>query len=93
MTKDDNNNIVLWGEKCRLYRGRIEHFHIERSETELNKDGSFKGWDPTDDFNANPEEYYAFAGDSYTMEFVFPSNLLINNKRSSVWKQQKLRFR
>ena len=61
--------------------GRIEHFHIERSETELNKDGSFKGWDPTDDFNANPEEYYAFAGDSYTMEFVFPSNLLINNKK------------
>lgn len=61
--------------------GSIEHFHIERSETELNKDGSFKGWDPTDDFNANPEEYYAFAGDSYTMEFVFPSNLLINNKK------------
>ena len=72
--------------------GRIEHFHIERSETELNKDGSFKGWDPTDDFNANPEEYYAFAGDSYTMEFVFPSNLLINNKKKQRLEWQSRRW-
>lgn len=61
--------------------GRIEHFHIVRSDTELNKDGSFKGWDPTDDFNAEPTEFYEFYGDNYTMQFAFPSKLLIDNDK------------
>lgn len=61
--------------------GRIEHFHIVRSETELNKDGSFKGWDSTDEFNAEPTEFYEFYGDNYTMQFVFPSKLLIDNDK------------
>lgn len=63
--------------------GRIEHFHIERDKTEkLNKDGSFKGWDPYDEYNADQTLYYNFFGDNYTMEFTFPEQLLIDNEKN-----------
>lgn len=63
--------------------GRIEHFHIERDKTEkLNKDGSFKGWDPYDEYNADQTLYYNFSGDNYTMRFVFPEQLLIDNEKN-----------
>ena len=63
--------------------GRIEHFHIERDKTEkLNKDGSFKGWDPYDEYNADQTLYYDFSGDNYTMNFIFPEQLLIDNEKN-----------
>lgn len=64
--------------------GRIERFHIERDKTEkLNKDGSFKGWDPYDDtYNADKTEYYNFSGDNYTMQFTFPVGLLIDDEKN-----------
>ena len=63
--------------------GRIEHFHIERDKTEkLNKDGSFKGWDPYDEYNADQTLYYNFSGDNYTMQFTFPEELLIDNEKN-----------
>lgn len=63
--------------------GRIEHFHIERDKTEkLNKDGSFKGWDPYDEYNADQTLYYNFSGDHYTMQFTFPEQLLIDNEKN-----------
>lgn len=63
--------------------GRIEHFHIERDKTEkLNKDGSFKGWDPYDEYNADQTLYYNFSGDNYTMQFTFPAQLLIDNEKN-----------
>lgn len=63
--------------------GRIEHFHIERDKTEkLNKDGSFKGWDPYDEYNADQTLYYNFSGDNYTMRFTFPEQLLIDNEKN-----------
>ena len=56
--------------------GRIEHFHIERGKTEkLNKDGSFKGWDPYDEY----DEYNA---DQYTLQDIFPEQLLINDEKN-----------
>ena len=69
--------------------GRIEHFHIERDKTEkLNKDGSFKGWDPYDDYDEYSEyivpqtEYYEFSGDNYTLRDIFPEQLLINDEKN-----------
>ena len=66
--------------------GRIEHFHIERGKTEkLNKDGSFKGWDPYDEYdeyNADQTEYYEFYGDNYTLQDIFPEQLLINDEKN-----------
>ena len=63
--------------------GRIEHFHIERDKSEkLNKDGSFKGWDPYDEYNADQTLYYNFSGDNYTMQFTFPAQLLIDNEKN-----------
>ena len=66
--------------------GRIEHFHIERDKTEkLNKDGSFKGWDPYDEYNeynAAQIEYYEFSGDNYTLQDIFPEQLLINDEKN-----------
>ena len=69
--------------------GRIEHFHIERDKTEkLNKDGSFKGWDPYDDYDEYSEyivpqtEYYEFYGDNYTLQDIFPEQLLINDEKN-----------
>lgn len=63
--------------------GRIEHFHIVRDKTEkLNKDGSFKGWDPYDEYNADQTLYYEFSGDNYTMQFIFPEQLLIDNEKN-----------
>ena len=69
--------------------GRIEHFHIERDKTEkLNKDGSFKGWDPYDEYNkyneynADQTEYYDFSGDNYTLRDIFPEQLLINDEKN-----------
>lgn len=63
--------------------GRVEHFHIERDKTEkLNKDGSFKGWDPYDEYNADQTLYYEFSGDNYTMQFTFPVELLIDNEKN-----------
>ena len=66
--------------------GRIEHFHIERDKTEkLNKDGSFKGWDPYDEYdeyNADQTEYYEFYGDNYTLQDIFPEQLLINDEKN-----------
>lgn len=66
--------------------GRIEHFHIERNKTEkLNKDGSFKGWDPYDEYdeyNADQTEYYEFYGDNYTLQDIFPEQLLINDEKN-----------
>lgn len=66
--------------------GRIEHFHIERDKTKkLNKDGSFKGWDPYDEYNeynAAQIEYYEFSGDNYTLQDIFPEQLLINDEKN-----------
>ena len=63
--------------------GRIEHFHIERDKTEKrNKDGSFKGWDPYDEYNADQTEYYEFFGDNYTLQDIFPEQLLINDEKN-----------
>lgn len=66
--------------------GRIEHFHIERDKTEkLNKDGSFKGWDPYDEYdeyNADQTEYYEFSGDNYILLDIFPEQLLINDEKN-----------
>ena len=69
--------------------GRIEHFYIERDKTEkLNKDGSFKGWDPYDDYDEYSEyivpqtEYYEFSGDNYTLRDIFPEQLLINDEKN-----------
>ena len=58
--------------------GRIEHFHIE-------KDGSFKGWDPYDEYdeyNADQTEYYEFSGDNYILLDIFPEQLLINDEKN-----------
>lgn len=86
MIKDGNDNINIWNRKCELYWGRIEHFHIERGKTEkLNKDGSFKGWDPYDEYdeyNADQTEYYEFYGDNYTLQDIFPEQLLINDEKN-----------
>ena len=64
-------------------------FHIERDKTEkLNKDGSFKGWDPYDDYDEYSEyivpqtEYYEFSGDNYTLRDIFPEQLLINDEKN-----------
>lgn len=81
--KDGNDNINIWNRKCELCWGRIEHFHIERDKTEKrNKDGSFKGWDPYDEYNADQTEYYEFFGDNYTLQDIFPEQLLINDEKN-----------
>ena len=66
---------------------RSEEFHIARDKTlKLNKDGSFKDWKGYDeDFSADPEVWYEFSGDDYTLEELFPEQLLISDE-----KQQRL---
>ena len=84
-------------EKCELYWGAgLNIFHIERGKTEkLNKDGSFKGWDPYDEYdeyNADQTEYYEFYGDNYTLQDIFPEQLLINDEKNQRLEMQTLRF-
>ena len=66
--------------------GQVDKFQIIRNKIKkLNKDGSFKDWKMTDNnydeyYDDNPENYYEFSGENYTMKFVFPQELLINNE-------------